>query len=952
MNSVDAGILAQAVMVVETPPRDPLPDGTVLGHYRIRSLIASGGMGDVYRAHDGRLGRDVALKVLPTGLTDDAERLERFAQEAKSASALNHPHIVVIYEIGQARPSFTVEPIAATGQRQRPEELHYIAMELVDGETLRDFVAGQPSMARRLEILAQTAEGLGKAHAAGIVHRDLKPDNVMVSVEGYAKVVDFGLAKLVEPSNGWNPLGADSPTMKAITMQGELIGTAGYMSPEQILGKVIDQRSDIFSFGCIIYETVTGRRPFDGESFVDTLHEVLHATPPPIEHPELQRIVNKCLVKDREYRYQSIRDVALDLRAVDERKPEAPPEKRSKTPAYVAVGIAIAAIVAVIAWQIHVRMRPSAPDFPAAHSALQRITTSGHVGRLAISPDGRFAAYSVNEDDAGEGVWLQQIATGSRVPVVPIMPKTFYAGLTFSADGNHLIATRYEGTIYGTVMEVPILGGTPAKLIGDADTAASPSPDGRQLAVTRDVLEKGESRLLVTARDGTHERVLATLPLPEGAKSPAWSPDGKEIAVVHGLHLFTIDVATGAKKSIPLAGSRGTIGNVAWSPAGDALIISATDELMSGSADARSAGRHQLQRVDIASGAVTILTDDSDDYTEPHATGASVAAIQTKKQATLWSVTPDSPAAQLTRGLGTSDGLLGLTSTRDRHIVYSSSAGGTVDLWTANADGSDPRQLTNDERLESHPVVTSDGATIVYSSRARGTSAIWRMNVDGSQQKQIVDAPAIYDFAVSPDGKRIVYASGNETSNHASLMSVPIDGGTPAVIATTGPFLNWLQFTPDGRSVLFSALDDKAVKLFKVASGGGPVSKLFDGPGHDASVSPDGKLVAFASGMEDAGAKLTLLSLDGSTPPHLPELTARMFRWTADGKSLIYIKRAGRQENLFVQPLAGGPPTPLTNFTDGSIAGYEWSPDGQRIVMTHYLQRRDVVLLTNGTSGR
>jgi serine/threonine protein kinase/Tol biopolymer transport system component len=939
MNSVDAGILAQAVMVVETPPRDPLPDGTGVGPYRIRSLIASGGMGDVYRAHDDRLGRDVALKVLPTGLTDDAERLERFAQEAKSASALNHPHIVAIYEIGQARPNFTVEPIAVAGQRQRPDQVHYIAMELVEGETLREFLAGNPSLPRRLSILAQTAEGLGKAHAAGIVHRDLKPDNVMVSVEGYAKVVDFGLAKLVEPSNGWNPLGADSPTMKAITMQGELIGTAGYMSPEQILGKVIDQRSDIFSFGCIIYETVTGRRPFDGESFVDTLHEVLHATPPEIEHQELQRIVGKCLVKDREYRYQSIRDVALDLRAVNERKPEPAPEPRSKTSAYVSIGVALAVIAAVIVWQIHLRMKPAA-DSAIAHSALQRITTSGHIGHLAVAPDGRFAAYTVTDDDAGESVWLQQIATGSRVAVIPAAPKTFYAGLTFSADGNHLIATRYDGTIYGSVIEVPILGGTPAKLIGDADTAATPSPDGRQLAVTRDVLEKGESRLLVAARDGSHERVLATLPLPEGAKSPAWSPDGREIAVVHGLRLFTIDVATGAQKNIPLAGSRGTIHNVSWTPTGNALLISAADE--------RSAGRYQLMRADLASGAVTNLTDDSDDYTEPHALAGSVAAIQSKYQATIWAVTPGSPAAQLTRGLGASDGLEGLTSTRDRHIVYSSSAGGTVDLWTASADGSEARQLTNDERLESHPVVTGDGATIVYTSRARGTSAIWRMNADGSQQKQIVTAPAIYDFAVSPDGRRIAYATGNDTSNHAWLKSVSIDGGASATIATTGPFLKWLRFTPDGNSVIFSALDDKAVKMFKVAIGGGPVTKLYASQGHDAAVSPDGHLIAFASGMEDTGAKLIVLSLDGSTPPHLPDLTARTFRWTPDGKGIVYIKRDGRQENLFIQPLAGGPPTPLTSFTDGSIASYEWSPDGQRIVMTHYLQMCDVVLLTKG----
>ena len=935
MHSVDAGILAHAVMVVETPPREPLPDGTCVGPYRIRSLIASGGMGDVYRAHDERLGRDVALKVLPTGLTDDRERLERFAQEAKSASALNHPHIVVIYEIGQARPSFVVEPIAATENRQRPDEVHFIAMELVEGETLREFLVTQPPLARRLEILAQTAEGLGKAHAAGIVHRDLKPDNVMVSVEGYAKVVDFGLAKLVEPANGWNPLGADSPTMKAITAQGELIGTAGYMSPEQILGKVIDQRSDIFSFGCIIYEAVTGRRPFDGDSFVDTLHEVLHATPPAIEHPELQRIVGKCLVKDREYRYQSIRDVALDLRAANEtRMPEAPIEPpRTITAKSVTAAAVIIAIAVLIAWQIHLRMRTAGVP---ARSVLQRITTSGHVGHLAVSPDGRFAAYTVTDDEKGEGIWLQQIATGSRVNVVPHAPKVFYAGLTFSADGNHLIATRYDGTIYGAVMEVPILGGTLSRLIGDADTAATPSPDGTQLAVTRDVLEKGESRLLVAARDGSHERVLATLSMPEGATSPAWSPDGKEIAVAHGQNVFAIDTATGARRTIPLSGAHGTIRNVVWN-GGDALVISTVDE--------RSAGHLQLQRVDVATGAATNLTDDYDDYTEPRIAGDAVAAIQTKYQSTLWSATPGAPATQLTRGLGSSDGLYGLTAARDRRIIYSSSAGGTVDLWIANADGSDARQLTNDARLESHPVITADGATIVYASRFRGTSSIWRMNIDGSQPKQIAAAPAIYDFALSPDGKRIVYASGNDTSTHSSLLSVSIEGGASSTIATTGPLLKWLNVTPDGKTIVFSALDDKAVKVFKVAITGGPVTKLFNSQGHDASISPDGKRIAFAAGMEDTGATLTVITIDGAPVP-MPSITGRTFRWTWDGKGIAYIKRDGKQENVVIQPLAGGPPTPLTAFPEGSIANYEWSPDGQRIVLTHYLQMCDVVLLS------
>jgi len=934
MHSVREGILAHAVVVVEAPPREALPDGTCIGPYRIRSLIASGGMGDVYRAHDERLARDVALKVLPTGLTDDRERLERFAQEAKSASALNHPNIVVIYEIGRARPSFVVEELA--GERQRPDEVHYIAMELVEGETLREFLIPQPPLARRLEVLAQTADGLGKAHAAGIVHRDLKPDNVMVSVEGYAKVVDFGLAKLVEPANGWNPLGADSPTMRAITAQGELIGTAGYMSPEQILGKVIDQRSDIFSFGCIIYETVTGRKPFEGDSFVDTLHEVLHATPVPIEHPELQRIVGKCLVKDREYRYQSIRDVALDLRSADEPRAVEAPVRKTRRTTPILIGATVILIAALIAWQVHVRMR--ANGVPVGRSVLQRITSNGHVGHLAVSPDGRFAAYTVADDEKGEGVWLQQLATGSRVNVVPHAPKVFYAGLAFSADGNHIIATRYDGTIYGHVLEVPILGGTPATLIGDADTAATASPDGTRLAVTRDVLEKGESRLLVTARDGSHGRVLATLSMPDGAKSPAWSPDGKQIAVVHGQNIFAIDATTGTRKAIPINTPHGAIHNVAWTPTGDALIISAIDE--------RSAGHDQLMRIDAASGAATNLTDDYNTYHEPRLGGASLAAIQTMYQSTIWAITPGSPATQLTRGLGTSDGLYGgLTSARDRRIIYSSSAGGTVDLWTANADGSDARQLTNDARLESDPIVTADGSTIVYINRGRGTAGIWRMNVDGAQPRQIAAAPAIYDFTLSPDGKRIVYASGDDTSAHASLMTVSIDGGTASTIATTGPLLKWLNVTPDGRTVVFSALENQAVKIFKVAIGGGRVTRLFDSKANATSISPDGTLIAFSAGMEDTGAKLTVLPLDGGAPLPVPAVTGWMFRWTPDGKSITYVRRDGKQENIFIQPLAGGPSTPLTAFAEGSIANYEWSPDGQRIVLTHYLQMSDVVLL-------
>ena len=904
--------------------RRHLPNGAGLGPYRILNLIASGGMGDVYRARDERLSRDVALKVLPAVITGDRERIDRFAQEAKSASALNHPHIVAIYEIGQARPSYV-------SKDRRREELHYIAMELVEGETLREFLGGHPALPRRLEILAQIADGLAKAHAAGIVHRDLKPDNIMISAEGYAKVVDFGLAKLVEPPSGWNPLGADSPTMRAITRQGELIGTAGYMSPEQIAGKPIDQRSDIFSFGCIVYEAVTGQKPFEGESFVDTLHQVLHGDARPVEHPdervqhELQRLIGKCLVKDRENRYQSLRDVALDLRAlareIDGTRVIPLPRSASVGWLIAAMAIVVSAAVAMI-WRGRTPAAPPGTPHPAT-----RITTSGNVGHLAVSPDGRFVGYTTSD---GQGVRLQQIATGSSVSIVPPAANTHFVGITFSPDSNYVLPTSYENSVYGNVMQIPLLGGPATALVHDADTGAAISPDGTRLAVTRDVLQKGESDLLVAARDGSHERVLARLSYPEGAKSPAWSPDGKRIAVTHGRNLFTIDAATGATSSVPLAAWHGTFYDVTWTARGDALIVSAVDE--------RSGEHTQLMRVDLSSGSIAQITDDDNDYAEPRAAGSALAAIRIKRQATLWSVAPGAPAEELTRGVGSSDGLGGVAWTRDGRIVYTSSAAGTVDLWIANADGSSARQLTNDEGAERHPIVTANGATIVYCSPSHGDATIWRMNVDGSQRRQIVSAPAISDFAVTPDSKNLVYASGS------TLLRVPLDGGAPATIATVGVYVKSLQLTPDGSAVIVSALEDIALKLFRVPIGGGAVTKLLPERASNGVVSPDGKLIACTYGIAEPCGDLAILPVTGGTPRVLP-MNGCLYRWSPDGKSIVFVKNEGKKENLYSLPLDGKEATPITSFADGIIENFAWSRDGKRIVLTRSQQTRDVVMM-------
>src|SRR5262252_1214509 len=284
--------------------------GTKLGRYQIRSKIGEGGMGEVYLAEDTQLHRKVALKVLPADLASNRNRMRRFEQEAHAAAALNHPNIATIHEIGESAG------------------VNFIAMEFIDGATLREKIHREHTELRKLlRYLQQVAEGLAKAHAAGVVHRDLKPDNVMITRDGYAKILDFGLAKLTEQTRSPDveAPAAEAPTavmQQPLSKPGVVMGTVGYMSPEQAQGKPVDQRSDIFSFGCILYEAATGQRAFESESTIDTLHKIIHAPVSlvrdvsPSAPADLTRIVRRCLAKDPDERYQSIKEAAIELRDV------------------------------------------------------------------------------------------------------------------------------------------------------------------------------------------------------------------------------------------------------------------------------------------------------------------------------------------------------------------------------------------------------------------------------------------------------------------------------------------------------------------------------------------------------------------------------------------------------------------------------------------------------------
>src|SRR6266513_3065254 len=307
-----------------------ITSGTRLGRYEIRAKIGEGGMGEVYLAQDTKLDRKVALKILPAELASNRDRMRRFTQEAKAAAALNHPNIAHIYEIGSS-------PLKVEGpdsDATTSQETHYIAMEFIDGQTLRQLIHGrQPEFLKLLRYLQHVAEGLAKAHAVGIVHRDLKPDNLMITRDGHAKILDFGLAKLIErpPMSGGDSSEVATAVMPQHSIPGAVMGTVGYMSPEQAQGKTteIDQRSDIFSFGCLLFEAATGKKPFEGDSIVKSLHMVIYETTPPIAElnpsapADLQRIVRRCLAKDPDERYQSIKEVAIELKELRRELPGA-----------------------------------------------------------------------------------------------------------------------------------------------------------------------------------------------------------------------------------------------------------------------------------------------------------------------------------------------------------------------------------------------------------------------------------------------------------------------------------------------------------------------------------------------------------------------------------------------------------------------------------------------------
>ncbi len=909
--------------------KSTLRSGSTVSHYRLLSLVGAGGMGEVYKAEDTTLGRTIALKILPPELVQNSERLHRFVQEARSASSLSHPNIVTVHEIGEAR----VRPNGEPDEGEREESsVHYIAMEFVEGDTLRAKIHDEKTELRVLLVyLAQAAEGLAKAHAAGIVHRDLKPDNIMITRDGYAKVLDFGLAKLTEsqPSSSTGQTTDATTAAGSPTRAGAVLGTVGYMSPEQVQGKSVDARSDIFSFGCILYEAAAGQRPFQGDTDIEVMHKILREKPVPVDQlnpdvpGELRRLIRRCLAKDPEQRYQSMKDLAIELNDLaqeyDQLSPgsssgssvgELAPVRGRGPRSWVRMGaLALMLVAAVLGGAYLLGRRAGAPGEPVPFESMRitSLTGSGKVRDAAISPDGKVVVQAV-EEAGKQSLRVRQVATGSDVEIVAA--GTPFGGIALTPDGNYVYYTRSERDVrlYSLLYQVPVLGGTPRKLIFDVDTPVTFSPDGSQIAFARGYPDENSSAILVAAADGTGERKIAERkdPEPYDLSVLAWSPDGKTIAAVAtsiegGEHsiVVVVDVASGDDR--PLGGEHwANVGGLAWLPDGTGLIVVASTE--------ESVNNRQIWHIGYPGGEPRRITNDLNNYHRASLTAdaRTLVTVQTSFSSNLWLAPAEDAGRARSLALERSEFVEQVRWGRSGKITFLANRNSSIDLWMCDPESGEQKRLTTESRQFFNPLPAADGSFILCTSfRDGGVPHVYRLDPDGGNPTAITRGEGEICFDLSPDDQWMLYVN---RGTERTVWKARLNGDEPTEILTEPRGM--ARFSPDGKMILHGYL------------------------------RPEGDRYVTAAGIIPALGGDLLHSYDA------PEGVGDT-RWASTSDAIAYVQTQDGVSNIWRQPLGGGPPEQVTNFESGRIFSFDWSPDGKQIAYSRGEAIGDAVLLSD-----
>lgn len=914
--------------------------GQVVGPYTILSLLGCGGMGEVYLARDTRLPRQIALKLISAEFARDQARVSRFEQEARAASALNHPNVCVIHEVGTT----------ADGR-------HFMAMEYIDGVTLRRRMSqNKLTLKEVLDVAAQVAWALEAAHAEGIIHRDIKPENIMLRRDGYVKVLDFGIAKLNgQPSRlREDPEAATVPHLD--TDPHTFMGTARYMSPEQLRQLPVDQRSDIWSLGVVIHEMVTGFTPFEARTTNETIAVVLEKQPPRLGFnsetvpEEFQQLVRKALSKKRHERYQTVSQLSSDLRklrrqisaealdkpveqptlplqtTIDNRAAEAGNAGAASTiiskVKYQAIRTAdyvlseikqhktaaaftgVTVVLVLLFWMI-----PPKPTFgpsvlPSKLMKMTAITNAGKSVCAAISPDGNSVAHVEDRNGMQELLVTSTITQGAAV-MVPA-GQFNYRGITFSRDGYYLYFVRTSGSSgNGVLYQVALPGGVPRKIKDGVDSPISFSPLGDRFAFVRFDKSRNEFSLLVAAIDGSGEQTL--LSRDDGKRlsvsGPAWSPNGKTVVCAagwwdKGYHMNLIEANVEDKGAKVIGQDQWySVLQVAWLEDSSGLVISAKEQALS---------PYQLWRVSYPQGEAARITNDTIEYKSVSLSrsGDTIVPVQTHQAGQIW-LESEGDAPQVRAIASTVGRTYGLDWTSKGKLVFSSMAGNNLNISMIDPESSRQTQLTVNAGDNYLPAASPDGRYIVFASNRAGSLNIWRMNAeDGSELKQLTFSDGNSYPSYSADGQWVVY--DNLSNSRTTLWKVSIDGGEPAQL--TDVYARMPVISPDNQFIACRYLieaDLEGIAILPFA--GGPLVRRLP----------------------------------------IPIMEWQRLQWTNGGRSLTYIDSANGASNIWSYDLAGGSRKQLTEFKTDKIYAYAWAPDHKQLACVRGSEIRDVITMTN-----